>query len=72
MSAPHYLVLGVGIVALVASCSASQTKTQVDLAAITDSCATTLAVTRDAGEAGATDDIERGCKAELKAWEKTP
>lgn len=62
--------LGVGA-CLLASCGGAQSKTQAQLVAITAGCQAALDIERDAGEAGATSQTERGCRASLHAWEGT-
>lgn len=58
---------------VVVACSAAQDRSQVQHVAIVAGCATSLAISRDAGgEAGDTGAIEKGCEAELRVWERAP
>lgn len=64
-------VLGVGACLLV-NCSGAQSKAQAQLATITAGCKVALGIERDAGDAGATNQTEQGCRASLHAWEAAP
>lgn len=67
------VILGCALVltvcAVIDACSGSQAKEQAQYAAIVAGCKAGLDISRDAGEAGQTGEIEKGCSAELRAWE---
>lgn len=58
------LCLGV----LVASCSASQSKADLELAAITGGCKVAIDLEKDAGTAEALVSTTEGCRAAIKTW----
>jgi len=53
-------------------CSAPQARAEAQNAAIVAGCRTSLELARDAGEAGARDEIARGCEDSLRLWEQAP
>ena len=57
---------------MVASCSAAQTKSEVTYGAVVASCDVLLKVDRDAGAAGAADEIDQGCRKTLRVWQRQP
>jgi hypothetical protein len=61
------LVLASGL-GLLDGCG-GESRAQAQYAAIVAGCKASLDITRDAGDAGATSDVEDGCKAALLAWE---
>lgn len=67
------VILGCALVltvcAVIDACSGSQAKEQAQYAAIVAGCKAGLDISRNAGEAGQTGEIEKGCAAELRSWE---
>jgi hypothetical protein len=60
------------LAAIVVACSASQSRFDLQLTAITAGCKVSLDLERDAGAAGAADDTARGCEAALRTLDHVP
>jgi hypothetical protein len=62
------VVVSVCLGVLVASCSASQSKADLELAAITGGCKVALDLEQDAGATEAHVSTAEGCRAAIKTW----
>lgn len=63
------ILYAIALAIIVGCTSTALTKSEMQNAAIVAGCTEALALARDAGEAGAADEIKTGCKASLRLWE---
>lgn len=62
------LVLASLLAGVVASCSAAQSKADLELTAITGGCKVAMDLEKDAGAAEALELTSNGCRAAIKTW----